>query len=364
MTGTTSGDTFLRRRSRFAATLTELAFDAAAITSLPNVRYLTGFTGSNAILLWLGGKFHFLTDPRYTVMAADQTGLKVRTVKGALVLEAVKLIARTKPQALGFENTRISYAQAASLEKKRPPQTSLKPLDTLLEQCRMTKDAGEIAAIRQAVLTNSKAFERVVAKLKPTMTEQQVALEIEYQQRKLGAEKSAFDTIVASGEHAALPHAQPRAQTIGTDQLLLIDMGATQDGYASDMTRVVHLGRPSARTKTLYQAVLDAQLAGIDAIRPGVTAGSVDRATRKVLAKQDLDRYFVHSTGHGLGLEIHEAPRLGRSDQTRLEEGMVITVEPGVYLPGETGIRIEDTVLVTANGCEILTPTSKELRVL
>jgi len=182
--------------------------------------------------------------------------------------------------------------------------------------------------------------------------------------RRLGAEKAAFETIVAMGSRSALPHAQPTARKLANDELLLIDMGACQDGYMSDMTRVLFFGRPSRRLRTMYNAVLKAQLAAIDAVRPGITAAQVDRAARRVLETEGLGKEFVHSTGHGLGLEIHEGPRLGRRDKTKLKPGMAITIEPGAYIRDYGGIRIEDTVLVTKNGCEVLTPTSKELRLL
>jgi Xaa-Pro aminopeptidase len=193
------------------------------------------------------------------------------------------------------------------------------------------------------------------------MRETELAAEIDYRNRKLGAEAPSFDTIVAAGERSALPHAHPGPAKIGPG-ILLIDMGAFRDGYASDMTRMVHVGPATAKYKRAYRAVLEAQLAAIAAVKPGVTTNAVDRAARSTLKRHGLDREFVHSTGHGLGLEIHEPPRIGRKDKTKLEAGMAITIEPGIYIEGWGGIRIEDTVLVTANGCEILTPTSKALR--
>ncbi len=193
------------------------------------------------------------------------------------------------------------------------------------------------------------------------MRERDLAAEIDLRMRCLGAEKPAFETIVAAGARSALPHAHPTAALLGPQQLVLIDMGSFLDGYASDMTRMLFLGRPNARVLRLYRAVLEAQLAAIDAVRPGVTTAYVDRRARNVLRAYDLDRAFVHSTGHGLGLEIHELPRIGRKDKTRLAAGMAITIEPGVYLEGAGGIRIEDTLVVTAHGCEVLTPTPKEL---
>jgi Xaa-Pro aminopeptidase len=182
--------------------------------------------------------------------------------------------------------------------------------------------------------------------------------------RSLGAEKAAFETIVASGPRTALPHAQPTSNVLAVNQLLLVDMGALQSGYCSDMTRMLHLGTPSLKSRKLYRAVLEAQLAAIDSVREDVTAASVDQKARAVLKSHGFEKYFVHSTGHGLGLEIHEPPRLGKRDKTRLKAGMVVTIEPGAYIQGTGGVRIEDTVLVTANGCEILTPTSKELRIV
>jgi Xaa-Pro aminopeptidase len=224
----------------------------------------------------------------------------------------------------------------------------------------MIKSETEIATIRESVRINSEAYERVLKRVRPGVRELDIAAEIEYQMKMLGAEKPSFDTIVAAGKRSALPHAHPGEYRLGANELLLIDMGASLHGYSSDMTRVAHLGRVPGRVQEMYRAVLEAQLAGIDAVRPGTTAGRVDAVTRNVLKRHKLDKAFVHSTGHGLGLEIHEMPRLGKKDPTPLQAGMAVTIEPGVYVEGVGGIRIEDTVLVTQTGCEILTPTSKE----
>jgi Xaa-Pro aminopeptidase len=198
----------------------------------------------------------------------------------------------------------------------------------------------------------------------------EIAAELEFQMKTLGCEKPAFDTIVAAGERSALPHAHPTARRIEENELLLIDMGATLDGYTSDMTRMAYTGAPPKRVRDLYRAVLEAQLAGLNAVRPGIAVYKVDAAARDVLKRHKLDKEFVHSTGHGLGLEIHEAPKIGKKDKTKkgqagknqavLRAGMVITIEPGVYIQGFGGVRIEDTALVTERGCEVLTPTSKE----
>jgi Xaa-Pro aminopeptidase len=225
----------------------------------------------------------------------------------------------------------------------------------------MVKSAAEIELIRKSVVTNSRAFEAALKRVKPDWTENRLAAQIDFEMRRLGAEGNAFESIVAAGPRSALPHARPTGERLGSNRLLLVDIGAMQEGYSSDMTRVVHLGAPGMKAKRLYKAVLEAQLAAIAAVREGVFAASVDRAARLLLKKQGFDRFFVHSTGHGLGLEIHEAPRIGAREKTRLRAGMVITIEPGAYLNDFGGVRIEDTVAVTAGGCEILTPTTKEL---
>jgi Xaa-Pro aminopeptidase len=226
------------------------------------------------------------------------------------------------------------------------------------------KSADEIALIRASVNTNSQAFARTLKRIRPGVLESDVAAELEYQMRRLGAEKPSFETIVASGRRSALPHAQPSRLPLAPNQLVLIDVGASRCGYASDMTRMLFFGKPGAKIRRMYNAVLASQLAAISAVREGVTAALVDRKARQSLKAEALDKAFVHSTGHGLGLEIHEPPRLGKKDKTRLVAGMVITIEPGVYIEGTGGIRIEDTVLVTRTGCEVLTPTPKELLLL
>jgi Xaa-Pro aminopeptidase len=228
----------------------------------------------------------------------------------------------------------------------------------------MVKSADEITAIRNSVRLNSLALDQALRHFKPSMTEVDLAAEIEYRMRRLGADGTAFDTIVASGERTALPHAHPMVRRMQGDQLLLIDMGANVAGYASDMTRTFGLGKLDAKVRRMYRAVLESQLAAIDAVKPGASCAQVDRAARSVLRGHGLEKLFVHSTGHGLGLEIHERPRVGRKEATKLEPGMAITIEPGVYQEGIGGIRIEDTVVVTTNGCEILTPTSKDLALL
>jgi Xaa-Pro aminopeptidase len=357
---------FEPRRRALAEQLAPLKADALLVTFPGNIRYLTGYTGSNGLLLlFTSGEAHFFTDPRYKIQAAAEVNCHIKVSTGPLLPDVVALIARKRIRWLGFEKSRLAYEHYEFLKAKLPVRCELQPLAGLVETQRMVKSAMEIALIRSSVDVNSKAFEQSLRVIRPGRTrEMDLAAEIDYRMRKLGAERPAFETIVASGDRTALPHAQPTQRILGKNELLLIDMGATLEGYASDMTRVLFLGRPNGRIKRIYGAVLEAQLAAIAAVRPGVTAASVDRQARNVLKAEKLDKAFVHSTGHGLGLEIHEPPRLGKKEKTRLQEGMAITVEPGVYLRGFGGVRIEDTVVVTKTGCEILTPTRKELRQL
>ena len=343
----------------------ELKIDALLVSAAPNIRYLSGFTGDNGLLLVTPDSKTLFTDPRFTIQATEECACELKIVtKTPLDQAALQTIRTRRIKRVGFEAGRMLYEVYQRIKKSLPRDVSLKPVGAVVDTLRMVKSDDEIARIRRSVLTNSEAFEKATRTIRAGARESAIAAELEYQMRRLGAEKAAFETIVAAGSRSALPHAQPTARKLANDELLLIDMGACQGGYMSDMTRVLFLGKPSRRVRTMYSAVLKAQLAGIDAVRPAVTAAHVDCAARRVLEAEGLGKEFVHSTGHGLGLEIHEGPRLGRRDKTRLAPGMVITIEPGAYVRDFGGIRIEDTVLVTANGCEVLTPTSKELRVL
>jgi len=343
-----------------AERLAELKVDAFLVTSPANLRYLTDYTGSNGLLLITRTEAHFFTDPRYGLEASQKMTCRVHVSKKGLIPAAVAILKRKKLKKIGFESAWLRFEEYSKLKDELPLGFALHPVGRVMEQQRMIKSAAEVAMIRKSVQANSEAYSRVLNRIKVGVREQDVAAELEFQMRMLGAEKPAFETIVATGERSASPHSQPTARRFGENELLLIDMGASVDGYASDMTRVAYAGVPPKRIRDLYKAVLDAQLTAVNAVRPGVTATKVDAAARNVLKSHKLDRAFLHSTGHGLGLEIHEPPRIGKKDQTRLQAGMVVTIEPGVYIDGLGGIRIEDTVLVTASGCEVLTPTPKE----
>jgi Xaa-Pro aminopeptidase len=356
---------FVERQAALRARLREIEppCEAMLVTSLENVRYLTGFTGSNGVAIVTAAETWFFTDPRYQFQAAQEVTANAKAVSGPLLTHAAKLMARKKLRRIGFEQDHLTAGDMELLGSKMPPRTLFLPCGGQVEMLRMVKSAEELAAIRQSVMTNSRALDAVMGNIRAGMSELELTGEIEFQMRKNGAEKPSFDTIVASGARSALPHAHPTKTAIERGALL-IDMGTFENGYASDMTRTFFVGTVSREMRRIYKAVLEAQLAAIDAVRAGVTASTVDRAARKVLAGHGLDKAFLHSTGHGLGLEIHEPPRIGKKDKTRLEPGMAITIEPGAYVEGLGGVRIEDTVAVTANGCEILTPTSKALVVI
>jgi Xaa-Pro aminopeptidase len=352
------------RLAAVSAGLEDRQIDALLVTGLPNIRYLSGFTGDNAILLAARGRSILFTDPRFEIQAAQEASCPVKIAKGPLVVDVAAAIKRLGLKRIGFEPARITVQVLKGLSGRLPMRAAMHETDGWIEQLRMVKSEEEIARIRRSVIVNSQAFEQAARRVRVGMSEGDLAAELEYRMRRLGAEKPSFETIVAGGARSALPHAQPTSAKLAGGQLVVVDMGATVDGYCSDMTRMLFLGEPGPKVKRTYRAVLEAQLAGVDAVRDGASTSKVDAAARRVLRAYGLDRAFVHSTGHGLGLEIHEPPRIGRKDKSRLQEGMAVTIEPGVYLEGFGGIRIEDTVVVTRSGCEILTPTSKELRVL
>lgn len=345
-------------------------FDSFVVTHLPNVHYLCGFTGSSAVLAFAAGDWAFFTDGRYTEQAKQQVrGASVHVSPGATLTEAARWVAtkfkRSKMRVrIGVEAEHLTLALqqrlANSLAEQLPrSRFRLVPTSDLVERLRVKKDADEIRVMREAARLASGIFPDVLRQLGSEATENEIAAELEYLARKAGAERMSFETIVAAGQHSALPHARPTMQRIGRG-FVVLDYGVILHGYCSDMTRTVFAGRADAAARKLYGAVLDAQLAGIAAVRPGRPVGEVDAVARAVLKKRKLDKYFTHSLGHGVGLEIHETPRLAKGQTQVLEPGMVITIEPGAYVAGRGGVRIEDLVLVTDAGCEILSATPKE----
>src|SRR5215510_13369468 len=358
---------YAARQRRLAAQLSESGIEALLVTHLPNIYYLCGFQGSAGVLLFLADrrnpKLTFYTDGRYTQQAAEQVkGAKVviSRKKSALV-EAAERIQTLKPATSGFESEHLSYAAYKQLAKLLRGKTDLKPVAGAVEDLRAIKDEAEIERIRAAVSLADSLFPAVLTTIRPGTPESVVAGELELRARRAGAEKMSFDTIVASGTRSALPHGRASSQAIPAAGFIILDYGVILTGYCSDMTRTVHVGRASKAHRQMYEAVREAQLASMEAVRPGIEAGEVDGAGRRLLKKAGYGAYFTHSTGHGVGIEVHEAPRLAKGQTRKLAPGMVITIEPGIYIPGKGGVRIEDMVLVTESGHEVLTPTTKDL---
>ncbi|HUJ32608.1 MAG TPA: Xaa-Pro peptidase family protein [Candidatus Acidoferrum sp.] len=350
---------------RLRLCFSDLRADAILVTHLPNILYLTGFSGSAALLLVQPGRSVLFTDSRYTFQARDEVqGARVQIAKGPLLVSAaaaISTISRRGRISVAYSPTQMTVAQQQSLARLVGRRLHWVPAAGLVEKLRAIKDSGELSLMRGAAELISKVFCDSVRTIKPGVTELDVAAEIEYRMKGLGASGPSFETIVASGARSAWAHACPTSKLLRKNDLVVLDQGAILRAYCSDMTRTVFLGRASAEVRRMYRAVLQAQEAAKSAIRPGVLAQAVDAAARQVLKKSGLARIFTHSTGHGLGLEVHEAPRLGRGDQTVLEEGMVVTVEPGVYVEGFGGIRIEDDVVVTSKGADDLTSAPREL---
>jgi Xaa-Pro aminopeptidase len=254
----------------------------------------------------------------------------------------------------------MTVSLRSSLRRLLPDKTRIRQTSGLVEDLRMVKDEFELQRVREAARLGSSLLDTALGAIRPGVSEIEVAAEMEFDARQKGAEAMSFDTIVASGVRSALPHGRASTTTVGRG-FVVLDFGVILAGYCSDKTRTVYVGKPTAQQRQIYEAVRDAQQAAIECVRDGVTAGEVDSAARSVLKKAKLDRYFTHSTGHGVGLEIHEPPRIGSNQQERLRAGMVIAIEPGVYVAGKGGVRIEDMVVVTNHGCEVLWPAKKEL---
>jgi Xaa-Pro aminopeptidase len=337
-------------------------FDALLVSHLPNIRYLCGFTGSSGLLLVEESGSVFFTDVRYDTQAhAEVKGAKVVIARQAVLSAAADRIAALRgKQVIAIEADHVTVSDRKRLNDLLPTHLRLKNASSLVERARMVKDEDELAVIRSAVNLGAKLFDRALEVMRPGVKESDVAAEMEYAARRAGAEEMSFSTIIASGERSALPHGRASDKPIKPGGFAVCDFGVILDGYCSDQTRTVWVGNVSEDARVVYEAVLEAQLAAIAAVGPGVSVGEVDGAARKVLRKRGLGRYFTHSTGHGVGLEIHEAPRLAAGQKAVLQPGMVITIEPGVYFPGKWGVRIEDMVTVTARGCDVLTPTRKD----
>jgi Xaa-Pro aminopeptidase len=354
--------TFQIRRKALSKLVSGAKLDALVITHPANWYYLTGFTGEAGVLILAQGSAALITDGRFTTQVREETS-SVRLIeqKGSLLESTGRLLREKKIRRAGFDPAQVSVAQLTLLRKAAEAGTKWIPAPGMVGTLRARKEPSELARMRQAALLAGDVLAGAIQLLKPGVMENDIAAEIEYQMRKRGASGPAFETIVAFGERSALPHARPTAKRLRKNELVVLDLGAILAHYCSDITRTVYVGRAPARVKQWYRAVLEAQIAAIAAVRAGVSCGDVDAAARQVLAGYKLDRLFTHSTGHGLGLEVHEDPRVARGQKVRLEPGFVVTIEPGVYMAGVGGIRIEDDVAVHPESTEVLTRIPRDL---
>lgn len=336
--------------------------DVNSTLDMPNVRYLSGYTGTTGALFVTRSAATFISDFRYSDQAKAQVkGAKVLiTRKDAISsLELIKE-ANQKNLRLAIEAGRLTIQQRKVLQKQLPGAILIETTD-LIENMGLCKDASEIASIKKAVEITDRAFERILGFLRPGLTEKEIAAELEYQMKVMGGGKEAFDTIVASGYRSAMPHGVASDKKIRKGEFITFDFGATFDGYCADLTRTVVLGKATPRQKKIYGIVLKAQAAAIRKVRAGVHCKAVDAAARGIITKAGYGKNFGHGTGHGIGLQIHTGPRVSAAGTQLLEPNMVITIEPGIYISGWGGVRIEDDVVVRPKGCLVLNRAPKNL---
>ena len=351
------------RRAALLAKVAERELDALLVTNLVNVRWLTGFDGSNAAVVFGAGQQRFITDFRYLTQSAEQLDPQwEREIAGDLLKRAIEGLP-AQPLKLGFDDSHLTVRQYAQLGKLvAGREVELVAAGGLVEALRAVKDAAEIELIRRAARLADAAFEEVVGAGIIGRTEREVALDLEIAIRRAGAEGVSFPPIVAAADHGARPHAVPRDVPIPENTLVVVDWGAQLDGYASDCTRTVATGPLDPRDEAIYQTVLVAQEAALRAVRAGPTGKEVDAVARAIIEDAGHAEHFGHGLGHGVGMEVHEGPRLAKTGEDPLAAGNVVTVEPGIYLPGAIGVRIEDLVAVTDGGCEVLNGLPKALR--
>lgn len=353
----------IKRIEKLRALMKKEVIDAYLVTSPANLRYLTNFTGTAGLAFITLNNAFFITDFRYTEQASEQVqGMTILQHQGDITSEILKLMESEGVNVLGFEDSYITYAEYSIFEEAIDAE--LAPASGLIEKLREQKDAGEIAIIEKACAIADEGFEHVLKMIRPGMTEIEVANQLDFFMRSLGATGTSFDTIVASGVRSALPHGVASEKMIEQGDLITLDFGCVYQGYVSDITRTFAIGDPGQELKDIYQIVLDAQLNVLAAAQVGVTGVQLDAVARNIITEAGYGEAFGHSTGHGIGLDIHEGPNISRSNEEPLTVGNVITDEPGIYIAGLGGVRIEDDLVILAEGNRILTQSSKELIIL
>jgi Xaa-Pro aminopeptidase len=352
------------RRRRAIASARAAGAEALLVSHAPDVRYLSGFTGSSGAVALVGQRATLFTDGRYAAQAKHEArGLRVVVQKKSPTILAMEWLGRTGATRCAFDAGQTTVAALEAMRKALPSSLRRKffvATDGLVAKLRQVKDEDEIARMRRAATLGCKLFAGLLEHIVAGATEAETAARLEFAARMAGAEAMSFETIVASGARSALPHGRATVAKLPRRGFITLDFGVVLEGYCSDMTRTVHLGKANQREWDVYHSVLEAQQAAVGVVGPGVICGDVDEAARSVLRRFKLDKVFSHSTGHGVGLEIHEGPRIAAEQKQVLEPGMVITIEPGVYLDDEFGVRIEDMVLVTATGGDVLTAASSK----
>lgn len=351
------------RLERCRGALDELGLDALLVTKLEHIRYLAGFSGSAALLLVGRDRTTFVTDGRYDEQSRQQLGSAGIDADIVITVDQQPVLTQAAAgfRRIGLEAGAVTWAAQRRYDAEWFPEAELVPTEGVIEAWRVVKDAGETARMEAAAAIADRALGTCLPRLRERPSEAEFALELDVAMRRLGASGPAFETIVASGPNSSRPHHRPGSRPIGPDDLVVVDFGATVDGYRSDMTRTVCVGEPTAEQRRLYDVVCEAQAAGVAAVRAGRAAKEVDAACRDIITAAGWGERFPHGTGHGVGLEIHEAPHVGRTSAATLTELSVVTVEPGVYLEGIGGVRTEDSVVVTAEGCRPLTLSPKSL---
>lgn len=352
------------RLTKLRSALEDLKLEAILLTSPHNRRYMTGFTGSAGFVLVTADRAYFLTDFRYVTQATEQAPLFEVVQHGTKPMETVAtLLKKLGMNRLGFEQNDLSYGIHASYAADLAG-IEFVPTSLVVEKIRMYKDEEELQIIQEAADLADRTFSHITGFIKPGVTEQELALEMEFFMRKNGATATSFETIVASGERSALPHGVASERAIKGNEFIKFDFGALYKGYCSDLTRTVFLGTPTEKHKEIYHIVLEAQMNVLDKLKPGMTGKEGDALARDIIAKAGYGDHFGHGTGHSFGMQIHENPRLSPLCDIVLEPGMTMTVEPGIYLPGFGGVRIEDDIVITDSGIRILTHSTKQFLML
>ncbi|WP_342043944.1 Xaa-Pro dipeptidase [Bacillus sp. OTU530] len=353
----------MEKLTKLRSMLRQEGIDGLLLTNSYNRTYMTGFTGTAGVVLLSAERALFITDFRYVEQAQKQAvGYEIVQHTGPITEEVAKRAKELGITKLGFEQDTLTYSEYRMYGDKT--EAELVPVSGLVEKLRLIKTDAEIKILKEAAQIADAAFTHILSFIRPGVSELAVSNELEFFMRKQGAAASSFDIIVASGHRSALPHGVASEKLIETGEFVTLDFGAYYKGYCSDITRTIAVGEPSQDLKDIYDVVLEAQLRGLDGIRAGVTGKEADALTRDYITEKGYGQYFGHSTGHGIGLEIHEGPGLSIRSDTVLEPGMAVTVEPGIYIAGLGGVRIEDDVIVTKEGNEILTHSPKELIIL